>query len=139
MPDPGAFTAWGILGILAFAIAVLCGILWNLFNRQARMFETRDKLLMDFVDNHRRENAVAMDNVATKVSASHDNLATTLSHSLEDIRNVIDRHTRRLNDFMLTREVLSKVDQMKKRGDPLDETVVEKVIRTVINEQQKRE
>lgn len=132
--DPSPFTAWGILGILAFAIAVLCGILWKLFVSQRAMFETRDKLLMEFVDRHRGENTAAMIKVADTVATSQKELGGVLSSSLHDLQVIIARQQRRLDEVLMTGRVLDKIEAMRKRGADIDETMIEKVVRTVIHE-----
>lgn len=134
MLDPTPFAAFGVLGGLLFAISIMALLVWRLFLRQSQIFEKRDDVLMDFVNTHRKENSVVMESVANKVSDSHDRLASTLSHSLDSVKDVIARHTRKLDDFLLTREVLSRVEQMKRRGDSLDDTVIEKVVRSVLSE-----
>lgn len=132
--DPSPFTAWGILGILAFAIVVLCAILWKLFVSQRAMFETRDKLLMDFVDRHRSESAATMTRVADTVSSSQTKLGDVLSTSLHDLQVTIARQQRRLDEVLMTGRVLDKIEAMRKRGADIDETMIEKVVRSVWHE-----
>lgn len=123
MIDPTPFAAFGVLGGLLFVVVVLALLVRNILETQFKRFEAKDQILMDFVNVHRKETSVSLDNVATKVSSGHDKLAV-----------IIDRHTRKLDEFLLTREVLSRVEAAKRRGDPLDEAIVEKIVRTVQGE-----
>lgn len=134
MIDPAPYTAWGILGILGFAVVVLCGILWKLFVSQRQMFETRDKLIMDFVDRHRSESAVTMGKVADSVSLSQKELGNVLSTSLHDLRVTMSRQARRLDEVLMTGRVLDKIEAMRRKGTDIDETVIEKVVRAVMHE-----
>lgn len=134
MIDPSPFTAWGILGILAFAIVVLCAILWKLFVSQRAMFEARDELLMGFVDRHRGESTAAMIKVADTVAASQKELGGVLSSSLHDLQVIISRQQRRLDEVLMTGRMLDKIEAMRKKGVDIDETVIEKVVRNVIHE-----
>lgn len=137
--DPTPYAAFGVMGGLLFAVVVLTALLWRLFNKQSDMFEQRDKVLMDFVNEHRRESSASLDNIANKVAKSQEDLGATLSLSLSEIKTVMSQLSRRMGDFMLTSTVLTKVDQMRKKGDPLDEATVEKVVRSVLSEQTSRE
>lgn len=136
--DPAPYAAFGVMGGLLFAVVVLTLLLWRLFNKQSEHFAVRDKVLMDFVDGHRKEFTASLDNIATKVNDSQTQSSRVLSATMEDVKNVIAQHTRRLDNFMLTATVLNKVDQMKKKGDILDETTIERVVRSVLSEQKDR-
>jgi hypothetical protein len=132
--DPSQYQAWGILGTLAFAIFVLCAVLWRLFNRQTQAFEARDKVLMDFVDRHRSENSASLVKIADTMSASHEKLGNVLDHSMSKLEEAFVRQQRRLDEVLLTGRVLEKVAAMKKRGDQLDETTIERVISAVLQQ-----
>lgn len=137
--DPTPYAAFGVMGGLLFAVVVLTALLWRLFARQSDMFEKRDQVLMDFVNDHRKESSASLDNIANKVAKSQEDLGATLSLSLGEIKTVMSQLSRRMGDFMLTSTVLTKVDQMRRKGDSLDETVIEKVVRSVLSDQQNRE
>lgn len=125
--DPTPFAAFGVLGGLLFVVVILALLVRNILETQFKRFEANDQVLMGFVNDHRKETTASLDNVATKVASGHDKLAT-----------IIERHTRKLDEFLLTREVLSRVEAAKRRGDPLDETIVEKIVRSVQDERRER-
>lgn len=139
IPDPTPFVGFGVLGGLLFAVVVMALLVWRLFDKQSKMFESRDELLMGFVNNHRKETTSSMETVASKVSESHDRLGNTIQAALDGIKEVLSRNTRRLDEVLLTREVMSKIESAKRRGESLDDTVVEKVIRGVADEMQRRD
>lgn len=140
MLDPTPFAAFGVLGGLLFAVAIMCGLVWRLFNKQSEMFkdqqthtQSQTKVMMDWVDLHRRETTQALGTVVDKVSASHDNLAHTLSDSITQLKTAYDRQSRKLDEVLMTGVVLNKVAQMKEKGEKLDDSVIEQVIEKVIN------
>lgn len=141
MLDPTPFAAFGVVGGLIFAVAIMCGLVWRLFSKQSEMFQNQQthtqaqtKTMMDWVDLHRRETTSALGTVVDKVSASHDNLANTLSSSIVQLKTAYDRQSRKLDEVLLTGVVLNKVAQMKEKGDPLDDTIIEGVVRRVMND-----
>lgn len=129
MPDPGAFTAWGILGILAFAIAVLCGILWKIITKQAEMYASKDAVFV-----------ASLDRVTDKMAESQKEMSTTLSNAMQDIKDTMVRLIRRLDEHMLLSKVADRVQQASKgKGADLDDTVIERVVRSILSEQNKRD
>jgi len=135
--NPTEYQAWGILGTLAFAIFVLCAVLWRLFNRQSQAFEARDKVLMDFVDRHRSEHTRSLEGIASSMTAALKEQGGVLDHAMSKLEEAFTRQQRRLDEVLLTSRVLEKVAAMKKRGESLDETMIEKVIATIQNQQNK--
>lgn len=139
--DPTPFAAFGVLGGLLFAISIMVALVWRLFNKQSEMFkdqqvhtQSQTKVMMDWVDLHRRETTQALGTVVDKVSASHDNLATTLSSSITQLKTAYERQSRKLDEVLLTGVVLNKVAQMKEKGEKLDDTVIEGVVRRVLKD-----
>jgi hypothetical protein len=133
--NPTEYQAWGILGTLAFAIFVLCAVLWRLFNRQSQAFEARDKVLMDFVDRHRSEHTRSLEGIASSMTVALKEQGTVLDHSLSKLEEAFNRQQRRLDEFLLVGKVLEKVAAMRKRGDiPLDDTIIEKITTAVISQ-----
>lgn len=129
MPDPGAFTAWGILGILAFAIVVLCGILYKIITKQAEMYASKDAVFV-----------ASLDRVTDKLSQSQKEMSGTLSEAMQDIKDTMVRLIRRLDEHMLLSKVADRIQQVSKnKGADLDDTVIERVVRSILSEQQKRD
>ncbi len=144
--DPTPFAAFGVLGGLLFAVAIMCGLVWRLFNKQSEMFQnqqthtqTQTRAMLDWVDVHRRETTTALGTVVDKVSLSHDTLASTLKTSINQLEHAYDRQSRKLDQVLMTGVVLNKVAEMKKRGDHLDDTVIEGVVRRVVDENRNNE
>lgn len=121
--DPTPWTAWGVLGLLGIVVLVLMGVIWKLFLRQTSTMEARDQILMNFVDKHRGETTIAMQAVATTVSASHEKMVQAFG-----------RQARALDEVLLTNRVLDKVETMRARGTTLSGEEIERVVRTVIHE-----
>lgn len=149
MLDPTPFAAFGVLGGLLFAVAIMCGLVWRLFSKQSEMFQQaqataqhQSKILMDFVDVHRRETHQTLHDVAQTVSKSHDDLALTLSSTLNELKHVIARHSQRLNEAFIASTTYNQINSVRRKGDPLDETIISKIeqtVRAAINEQQRRD
>jgi len=149
--DPTPFAAFGVLGGLLFAVAIMCGLVWRLFSKQSEMFEAaqataqhQSKILMDWVDAHRRETHTTMQGVADTVSRSHDDLAAALTSSLGELKHVINRQSQRLNEAFITSAAYSALSGLpgRRRGDPLDETLVAKIeqtVRAALQDQQRRD
>lgn len=123
MIDPQPFTQWGVLGLLGLVIIVLLGVVFKLFNSQAKNMEDRDKIIMDFVDRHRGETTTAMKDVAGVVASSNDRMAQAFA-----------RQSRALDEVLLTNRVLDQVEKKKTRGTPLTDDDIERVVRTVLHE-----
>lgn len=123
--DPTPFTAWGVLGLLGVVIIVLVGVIWKLFVRQSSSMEARDQILMSFVDRHRSETTVALDNIANKVTASNDRVTAAFA-----------KQARALDEILFANRVLDQVEKrIKAQGVAgLDDTMIEKIVRSVIHE-----
>lgn len=132
--DPTPFTQWGVLGILAFVIVVMGGLIWKLFVKQGE----RDQVLMNFVDKHRLETTVAMQGVANTVASSHDKLATAVTTSHSELKVTIDHHTRMLDEILMANRVLEQIERLlerlKSKGIDLTREEVENIVRTIIHE-----
>jgi len=147
--DPTPFAAFGVVGSLMFALAMTIVLCWRLFNKTAEMAKSNQdhnqaqaQTIMDFVDRQRKETHQTMQGVAETVSKSHDDLAASLSTSLGELKRVIDRHSQRLNEAFITSSAFNQLNQGRRRGEPLDETLITKIeqkVRDVLNEQQRRE
>lgn len=125
--DPTPFTAWGVLGLLGLVIVVLMAVLWKIVTRQSSSMETRDKILMEFVDRHRGETTAAMTQVAATVSASHDKMTAAFS-----------RQARALDEVLMTNRVLDQIDKMKTRGVNLTTEEIDRIVRSVLHERAAR-
>jgi hypothetical protein len=136
--DPTPFTAWGVLGLLGVVIIVLVGVIWKLFVRQSSSQETRDKVLMDFVDRHRLETTVAMKEVATTVAQSQDRTASSIIQSQDRMAQAFARQSRALDEVLLTSRVLDQIEKMKLRGLPLTAEEIDRVVRSVMHERSGR-
>jgi len=75
-----------------------------------------------------------MEKIAGTISASNDRLGSALSSSLQDLRSVISRQARKLDEVLLTSAVLDRVERARRKGDTLDESAIESVVRSVIKE-----
>lgn len=149
MLDPTPFAAFGVLGGLLFAVAIMCGLVWRLFSKQSEMFQQaqataqhQSKILMDWVDAHRKETHATMHDVAQTVSRSHDDLANALTLSLSELKHVISRHSQRLNEAFIANTTYNQINASRRKGDPLDETIITKIeqtVRAAISDQQRRD
>lgn len=127
MLDPTPFAAFGVLGGLLFALVIMTLLLRNILEKQSERYHKSEEALMEFVNGHRKETTASLHDIAIKIADSHDRLGY-----------VIDRHTRRLDEFLLTSEVMRRIDTAKRRGEtPLDDTLIEKIVRTVISEKKR--
>lgn len=129
--DPTPYTAWGVVGTLAFTIVILCCTVIVILMRQGN----RDKMLMDFVDRQRSETAMTLKDLSSNVQLSQEHLGTTLIQALSRFEQAFDRQAQRLNEVLITGRVLEKVAQMQKRGEKLDDTVISQIV-TMIKSQQ---
>lgn len=121
--DPTPFTAWGILGILAFVIVILGVILYRLFVRQTSSMEARDKIIMDFVNQHRGETSTVMRELVDKVIASDERLG-----------DVMRRQTRIVDDLVMQLRFLDQIERLKRAGMPLTQEEIDRVMRSVQHE-----
>lgn len=126
--DPTPFTAWGVLGLLGLVIIVLVGVIWKLFVKQTSTMESRDQILMSFVDRHRLETTQAIERLGIMIAASNDKVTGAFA-----------KQARALDEVLLTNRVLDQIEKMKARGVQLDETLVEKVVRSVFSERSGRD
>lgn len=121
--DPTPFTAWGVLGLLGLVIVVLVGVIFKLFVRQSSSMDARDKILMEFVDRHRGETTAAMNQLGQLVGQSHDKMVAAFA-----------KQARALDEVLISNRVLDQIEKMKQRGTTLDDTTIEKVVRSVLHE-----
>lgn len=137
--DPTPFTAFGVLGALLFVIVIMGGLIYHLVTKQAAAFQSREEQFMNFIGSHTdKTNSAAKENV-DKTNAALREISNNMQQSLSKIEGVISKHTNKLDAFLLTSEVLRRIEQAKKKGDILDETTIEKVVRTVVQEQKGRD
>lgn len=121
--DPTPFTAWGVLGLLGMMLVVLAGILWKLFGKQTAFMEQNTKTLIDFVNEHRGETSASLDKIVTTISASHDKMT-----------DAFVKQARVLDEVLLTNRIFEQVKRAKQEGITLDDTVIERIVRTVTQE-----
>lgn len=121
--DPTPFTAWGVLGLLGLVIIVLVGVIWKLFVRQSSSMEIRDKTLMDFVNIHRGETTAALMKIGDMVVSSNDRVVAAFA-----------KQARALDEVLLSSRVLDQIEKLKQRGTTLDDTTIEKIVRSVLHE-----
>jgi pantothenate kinase len=134
MLDPTPFAAFGVLGGLLFALVILALLVRNMIDSQNKRYESQSQTMIDFIKEHQNENTKALNGIADKNSAALSNVADKVFAGHDKLAQIIERHTRKLDEFLLTREVLSRMEAAKRRGDSLDDTVVEKIVRTVQGE-----
>jgi hypothetical protein len=125
--DPTPFTAWGVLGLLGVMLIVLAGILWKLFSRQTAFMEQNTKTLIDFVNDHRGETATALEKITGAISASHDRMT-----------DAFVKQARVLDEVLLMSRIFEQVKRAKLEGVNLDDTLVERIVRTVTQERSSR-
>lgn len=125
--DPTPFTAWGVMGILAFVIVVMGMVLYRLFVRQTSSMEIRDKVLMDFVDRHRGETSAVLEKVAS-----------TVADSYHEMKSSMQRQTRVLDELIMSQRVLDQIEKLKRAGSPLTQQEVDLIIRSIMHERRER-
>lgn len=132
--DPTPFTQYGVMGLLGFVIIALIGVIWKLFLKQDQSMAARDTVLMDFVNKHRAETSLAMQNVANTVANSHDKLASTLSLGLSELKTSTERHTRVLDKVLMTNSIFEQIERLKQKGTELSVDEIDKLVRSIIQE-----
>lgn len=73
--DPQSFTSFGVLGALLVVVFILSGILWNVF----KDIRSRDKTLMDFVNNHTVQHTSALSSLGDKILSGDRKIAQALT------------------------------------------------------------
>lgn len=121
--DPTPFTAWGVLGLLGLVLLVFAGVIWKLFSANAVSMETRDKILMDFVNVHRGETQKSLDAIADKVVDSHKTMAQAFG-----------RQARALDEVLLTGRVLDQIEKRKVAGTQLTTEEIDRVVHALMRE-----
>lgn len=121
--DPTPFTAWGVLGLLGMMLVVLAGILWKLFGKQTAFMEQNTKTLIDFVNEHRGETSATLNTIMTTMTVSHDKMT-----------DAFVKQARVLDEVLLTNRIFEQVKRAKQEGINLDDTVIERIVRTVTQE-----
>ena len=132
--DPTPFTAWGVLGLLGVVIIVLVGVIWKLFTKQSSSMEVRDKILMDFVNVHRSETTAALEKLGLGSAASLRELSAVITSSNDRVVAAFAKQARALDEVLLAARVLDQIEKMKARGTNLDDTTIEKIVRSVLHE-----
>lgn len=115
--DPTPYTAWGVLGALVFVLIVFAGVAWKLFGSISNSFDTRDKTLIEFVNQthteaakERGETTIAMKAIANTVAESNKEVAQALREQSKVLDLVIvtqrveETMKRRRGDGMPTRD-----------------------------------
>lgn len=125
--DPTPYTAWGVVGTLAFTIVVLCGTVIVILVRQSN----RDRMLMDFVDRQRSETSLTLKDMSTTLQTSQDHLGTTLTTALNRFEQAFTSQSNRLNEVLVTGRVLERVAALQRRGEKLDDTVISQIVSAV--------
>lgn len=132
--DPTPFTAWGVLGLLGLVIIVLVGVIWKLFVRQSSSMEIRDKTLMDFVNVHRGETTKALDKLGGDTTQALGKMSDMMVSSNDRVIAAFAKQARALDEVLLASRVLDQIEKMKARGTALDDTMIEKIVRSVLHE-----
>jgi hypothetical protein len=133
--DPTPFTAFGVLGALLFVIVIMVGLIYHLITKQAAHFETREQQFMNFIGAHTDKTNGALKETTEKNNTTLKEVANGMQQSLAKIEGVISQHTDKLNALYLMGEVSRRIEAAKRKGDALDDTMIERVVRNVINEQ----
>lgn len=113
--DPTPFSVWGVTGLLGFVCLVTVAVLLNIFLRQTRYLELKDKLFTDSISD-----------VADKVERSHDRMSQAFirqSKALDKVLMYFESERQRssgpnsnLDDTQLrlkVRSVLRELDEEK--------------------------
>lgn len=132
--DPTPFTAWGVLGLLGLVIIVLVGVIWKLFVRQSSSMEIRDKTLMDFVNLHRGETTQALTKLGGDTTQALAKMSDMMISSNDRVIAAFAKQARALDEVLLASRVLDQIEKMKARGTTLDDTMIEKIVRSVLHE-----
>lgn len=132
MTDPTPFNpaAWGIMGILAFVIVALVGIVWRLFNKMGTDQAKRDEVLMGFVNVHRGETSRALEALATKISESYRDLKGVFE---EQVRH-LERQGVMLNEILAAQRIVTELGKLRESGREVTHGDIERVVRGVIGE-----
>jgi len=129
--DPTPYTAWGIVGTLAFTIMALLITVVVILTRQT----SRDRMLMDFVDRHRTETASTLQTFGSSLQQSQEKLGHTLDQALSRSELAFDRMSNRLNEVLITGRVMERVAALQRRGDKLDDTQISQIVSAVKSQQ----
>lgn len=133
MTDPTPFNpaAWGIMGILAFVIAGLLGIVWRLFNKMGTDQAKRDEVLMGFVNAHRGETSRALEAMGAKINESYRDLKSVFE---EQIRH-LERQGVMLNEILAAQKIVTELGRLRREGGrEVTHEDLEGVVRGVIGE-----
>jgi len=132
--DPTPYTAWGVLGLLGVSLIVMLGVVWKLITQQTANMKTRDELIMNFVDRHRSETTKTLAEVANTIAASGERQAAAATASNEKIGAILTRHTRMLDEVLMSNRVLDKISAMKQSGVTMSQAEIETLVRTIMHE-----
>jgi hypothetical protein len=66
--DPTSYaTSWGVLGALVFVIVLMGVIIYQIFSKGEVNRKERDQILMGFVDSHRKETHITLQQIADTI------------------------------------------------------------------------
>lgn len=136
--DPGSFTEYGIVGILGVVILILGYILYKLFYQHTKVLENRDKMVMDFVNDHRSETTAAMMNVASTIAVSQKEAADKVAGSYDRLQASFERQARVLDEVVLSSRVVDRIAAQKRKGVDLTDDEIERAVRTIMHERSTR-
>lgn len=115
--DPTPFSVWGVTGLLGFVCLVTVAVLLNIFLRQTRYLELKDKLFTESISD-----------VAEKVERSHDRMSQAFIRQSKALDKVLmyfeserQRPNSNLDDTQLrlkVRSVLRELDEEKSAQPP---------------------
>lgn len=100
--SPEPFQVWGIMGILAFVIAALVTIVWRLFSKLTTDQAGRDRIIMDFVNDHRSETTSALAKVGDAVILSS-----------RELGGVVARNTAALQELVTLQHLVTTAERLK--------------------------
>lgn len=140
--DPTPYTAWGIVGTLAFTIMALLVTVVVILVRQT----SRDRMLMGFVDRQRVETSTTLGNFGQSLQLSQEKLGRTfeqaLAHNEATIGTALSRNeeafrsmTNKLNEVLITGRVMEQVRASQRRGETLDDTIISRIVSAVKSQQ----
>lgn len=138
--DPSPFLQWGVLGVLAFVIATLTGVIYKLFITQNKVQSERDAFLMNFSTTLSDKTSNALKEIGTTIANSHEKLADSIRVSNAELKQTIDKHTRVIDRSMLANSIFEQVKRMKLEDNKeLTTTEIESIVRSVVSERSLRE
>lgn len=140
--DPTSYaTSWGVLGALVFVIVLMGAIIYQIFSKGEANRKERDQVLMGFVDTHRKETHLTLQQIADTISAAHKDGSATVSKAIENQSKALEnlgqdqrRMFRALDNMFESSRFLDRVKEMKKQGIDLSDSDIEKILRAITHE-----